>query len=203
MGMARMNENRDRRQPLAAGLSGRLGDMWWAFMLRGVFAAVLGLCALIWPSVRLALLIALVGLYCLADGVVGLLGAWRAAERGPNLLQALLGIAVGAILLLWPGASIRVLLVVFGVWALFTGVSQIVAARREHLESNERGVMTTTGGIAAALGLILIVWPGTGVVAISWVIAVVALLLAALLIFLALRLKRLQGRVDTLARQRQ
>jgi uncharacterized membrane protein HdeD (DUF308 family) len=203
MGMARMNENRDRRQPLAAGLSGRLGDMWWAFMLRGVFAAVLGLCALIWPSVSLALLIALVGLYCLADGVAGLLGAWRAAERGPNLLQALLGIAVGAILLLWPGASIRVLLVVFGVWALFTGVSQIVAARREHLESNERGVMTTTGGIAAALGLILIVWPGTGVVAISWVIAVVALLLAALLIFLALRLKRLQGRVDTFARQRQ
>ncbi|MGB6561374.1 MAG: hypothetical protein WBE69_02080 [Candidatus Binataceae bacterium] len=36
-------------------------------------------------------------------------------------------------------------------------------------------------------------------VAISWIIALVALLFAALLIFLALRLKRLKKRVDKLA----
>jgi hypothetical protein len=36
-------------------------------------------------------------------------------------------------------------------------------------------------------------------VAISWIIALAALLLAALLIFLALRLKRLKKRVDNLA----
>jgi uncharacterized membrane protein HdeD (DUF308 family) len=45
----------------------------------------------------------------------------------------------------------------------------------------------------------LLIWPGTGVVAISWIIALAALMLAALLIFLALRLKRLKQRVDKLA----
>ena len=198
-----MNEDRGGRAPLALAVGGRLGDLWWAFMLRGVLAAALGLWALIWPSVSLAILIWLVGLYCLADGMAGLFGAWRAAERGPNLLQALIGIAVGAVLLFWPGGSIRTLLVLFGIWALFTGISQIVAARRADLTDDERRTMTTIGGIAAALGLILIVWPGTGVVAISWVIAIAALLVAALLIFLALRLKRLQARLETLARQRQ
>ncbi len=201
-----MKQDQDRGHALAAGvqsrLSGKLGDLWWAFMLRGVLAAALGLCALIWPSVSLAVLIALVGIYCLADGAAGLFGVWRASERGANLLQALLGVAVGAVLLFWPGASIRTLLVVFGVWALFTGISQIVAARRDDLEGSDRSVLTTIGGIAAAMGLILIIWPGTGVVTISWLIAIVALLLAGLLIWLALFLKRLQARVTKLAGQR-
>jgi uncharacterized membrane protein HdeD (DUF308 family) len=201
-----MNEDQKRGRELTADvqsrLSGKLGDLWWAFMLRGLLAAVLGLCALIWPNVSLAVLIALVGIYCLSDGVAGLLGVWRASERGSNLLQALLGVVVGAVLLFWPGASIRTLLVVFGVWALFTGISQIVAARRDDVKGGDRSLMTTIGGIAAAAGAILIVWPGTGVVAISWLIAIVALLLAALLIWLALRLKRLRTRVATFAGQR-
>jgi uncharacterized membrane protein HdeD (DUF308 family) len=55
------------------------------------------------------------------------------------------------------------------------------------------------GGAVAVIGLVLLIWPGTGVVAISWIIALAALMLAALLIFLALRLKRLKKRVDNLA----
>ena len=105
-------------------------------------------------------------------------------------------------LLLWPGASIRSLLVVFGAWALVTGISQVVAARREGVEGDERSAMTTIGGLVAALGLFLIVWPGTGVVAISWLIAIAALLLAGLLIWLALRLKCVRARVATFAEQR-
>jgi uncharacterized membrane protein HdeD (DUF308 family) len=54
------------------------------------------------------------------------------------------------------------------------------------------------GGAVAVIGLVLLIWPGTGVIAISWIIALAALLFAVLLIFLALRLKRLKKRVDSL-----
>ncbi len=86
---------------------------------------------------------------------------------------------------------------VFGAWALFTGVSQIVAARRANVDDTDRGLMTSIGGTVAVIGLVLLIWPGGGVVAISWFIAFAALLFAALLIFLALRLKRLQQRIDS------
>jgi uncharacterized membrane protein HdeD (DUF308 family) len=79
---------------------------------------------------------------------------------------------------------------------MLTGASQIFTARREVLVGSDRSVMTMIGVGAAVIGLVLIIWPGTGVVAISWVIALAALLLAALLIFLAQRLKRLKARVD-------
>ena len=180
-------------------MSAKLGDIWWAFMLRGVFAGVLGIFALIWPTPTFTILTRMIGLYCLADGLSGLVGAVRASDLGTYLLQAVVSLAVGGFLLFWPSTSARTLLMVFGGWALFTGVSQILAARWASVEDTNRGLMTTTGGAVAGVGLVLLIWPGTGVVAISWIIALVALLFAALLIFLALRLKRLKKRVDTLA----
>ena len=44
-----MNKREERLRRLAEGaqnrVSSQLGDIWWAFMLRGVFAGVLGICA--------------------------------------------------------------------------------------------------------------------------------------------------------------
>lgn len=166
--------------------------MWWTFMIRGVLAGLLGLCAIFWPSATVGLLVVLVGVFCLIEGTSGVIGAIRTSERGPRLAQGLIGVAVGLILLFWPGATVQTLLVVFGAWLLLSGITQILSARSGSLERDDRNFVMSIGGVVAAIGLILIVWPGTGVVAISWVIAIAALVLSALLIFLALRLKRIQ-----------
>ena len=158
-----------------------------------------GTFALTWPTPTLTILTRMIGLYCLADGLPGLVGALRASDRGNYLLQAVVSLVVGGFLLFWPSTSVRTLLMVFGGWALFTGVSNILAVRRANVEDTDRSLMTTMGWAVAVVGLILLIWPGTGVVAISWIVALAALLLAALLIFLALRLKRLKKRVDKLA----
>jgi uncharacterized membrane protein HdeD (DUF308 family) len=88
---------------------------------------------------------------------------------------------------------------IFGAWALLTGISHILAARRANVEATDRGPMTTIAAVVTVVGLVLLIWPRTGVVAISWIIALAALLVAAFLIFLALRLKRFKKRVDNLA----
>jgi uncharacterized membrane protein HdeD (DUF308 family) len=198
-----MNERNEPLRSLAAGMQSRvrakLGDIWWACMLRGVFAGVLGIFAVIWPTLTFTILTRMIGLYCLADGLPGLVGALRASDRGTYLLQAVVSLVVGGFLLFWPSTSVRTLLMVFGGWALFTGVSNILAARRANVEDTDRRLTTTMGWAVAVVGLILLIWPGTGVVAISWIIALAALMLAGLLIFLALRLKRFKRRVDKLA----
>ena len=168
-------------------------------MLRGVFAGLLSICALFWPTPSFTILTRVIGLYCLADGLGGLVGALRASDRGSYLLQAVVSLVVGGILFFLPGASARTLLMVFGGWALFTGVSNILAARQATVQGTDRGLVTTMGGTMAVVGLVLLIWPGTGVVTISWIVALAALLFAALLIFLALRLKRLKKRVDKLS----
>src|SRR5258708_23582678 len=138
-----MNERNEPLGSLAAGIqsrvSGKLGDIWLAFMLRGVFAGVLGIFALIWPTPTFTILTRMIGLYYLADGLTGLVGALRASDRGTYLLQAVVSLAVGGFLLFWPSTSARTLLMVFGGWALFTGVRQILAAPRANGEVTYRG----------------------------------------------------------------
>jgi hypothetical protein len=58
------------------------------------------------------------------------------------------------------------------------------------------------GGAVAVIGLVLLIWPGTGGGHHLVDHCSGSLLFAALLIFLALRLKRLKKRVDRLARLR-
>src|SRR6202158_3994751 len=161
-----MNERMEPLGSLAAGMqsrvSGKLGNIWWAFMLRCLFAGMLGICALIWPTLSFTILTRMFGLYCLADGLPGLVGALRASDRGTYLLQAVVSLAVGGVLLFLPSASVRTLLIVFGGWALFTGVSHILAARRANIEDTNRGLTTTMGGAVAVVGLVLLIWPGTG-----------------------------------------
>ena len=83
-------------------MSRKLRDIWWAFMLRGVFAGVLGICALIWPTLIFTILTRLVGLYLVADGLPGLLGAPRAAASETYLLQAIVSLVAGGVLFFLP-----------------------------------------------------------------------------------------------------
>jgi uncharacterized membrane protein HdeD (DUF308 family) len=52
----------------------------------------------------------------------------------------------------------------------------------------------------AGVGVVLIVWPGAGAVTISWLVAALAFLIGAILIFLGLRLRRAKLRVDSLGK---
>jgi uncharacterized membrane protein HdeD (DUF308 family) len=198
--------NMPPQQPIGAEIKRRvtasLGHVWWFFMLRGLIAAALGLCVLIWPTLSLALLLRLVGLYLLADGIVGLVTAFRSTERTPHLMQAAISLAVGAVLLFWPGGTVRTLFVVFGVWALLSGIGQIISSQQLDADVTNRGLLRSLGIITSILGLVLILWPGTGVVAIAWVIGIAALVIATLLIILAQCLKRTARRIETLRLQR-
>ena len=122
-----MDERREQLRSIAQGAAAtvnkKLGDVWWFFMLRGVLAAILGSCALFWPSRSLAILITLVGVFILADGVTGLVGALRNWAGSETLLQPVASLVIGPVLLFWPGASLGLLLVVFGAWAWALGVS--------------------------------------------------------------------------------
>lgn len=172
------------------------GPIWWIFIIRGGLAAALGIFALLWPTQTLSVLILLVGTYLIADGVMGLvLASHRAAVPG-RFFQPAASALIGLLLVLWPSESARTLFVVLGCAALFMGISYLVTARRFGLDDMDRRLMTGTGAAACAVGVVLIVWPGAGVVTFTWLIAIAALVAAAVLLFLGVRFKQMQVRVE-------
>ena len=121
----------ERLQAAAAGLksrvSGKMGNVWWAFMLRGLLALGLGVSALIWPKLTLALLVRLIGIYALLDGAAGLISGIRGRDLQSYLLPALVSLAVGAVLLFWPGLTVKWLLIILGIWTLLHGANLFLA----------------------------------------------------------------------------
>jgi uncharacterized membrane protein HdeD (DUF308 family) len=193
----------ERLRVATAGLQNRvstkMGDIWWAFLIRGLIALALGVSALIWPKVTLDVLIRLIGIYALLDGAAGVIGGLRSRDMRSYVLPALVSLAVGAILLFWPGLTVKWLLIILGGFALLQGASLLFAGRSAQADDPNRALLVTSGAVLAVIGLVLIVWPGAGAVTISWLVAALAFVIGALLTFLALRLRRVKLRVDSLA----
>ena len=181
-----------------ARVGDKLGDVWWSLLIRGLLALALAVAALFWPEATLILLIRLIALFALADGVMGLVGWLRTRDLAAHLAPAVISIAVGLILLFWPDLTGRLLLTILGLWALFQGVMLILAGFQAGPDDPDRGPAMTIGAVAAIVGLVLVIWPGTGVVTLSWAIGIAALLIGGSLVYLALRLRRIDKRVENL-----
>jgi uncharacterized membrane protein HdeD (DUF308 family) len=197
-----MTDNEQRLRQAANRVQGRmserLGDLWLAFLLRGLLALALGIGALFWPGATVDLLVRLVGIFAILNGAAGLFSAYQARLPDSYRMPGWLSLAVGAILLFWPGVSVRLLLVILGIWATFQGASLWLMARQAAAGDPDRGLLSGVGVAAVLVGLVLIFWPGTGAVAISWVIAAIALLAGCMLVYMALHLYRASKGVSRL-----
>ena len=199
-----MTDNEQRLRQAANRVQGRmserLGDLWLAFLLRGLLALALGIGALFWPGATVDLLVRLVGIFAILNGAAGLFSAYQARLPDSYRMPGWLSLAVGAILLFWPGVSVRLLFVILGIWAAFQGASLWLMARQAAPGDPDRGLLSGVGVAAVLVGLVLIFWPGTGAVAISWVIAAIALLAGCMLVYMALHLHRASKGISRLRR---
>lgn len=177
-------------------LDERLGAIWWSLFTRGVLAVILAVCALVWPQQTVEVLIKVLGVYFLIDGVIGAVWFYRSGELRSALIQAIVGLTIGLVLLVWTGVSAKLFMIFIGVWLILQGIGLFLASRRVDPQSGVRGIMAVAGGGMALIGVIFAVWPDTGVVTISWLIGLSALALGCLLIFLATRIKQLRSQIS-------
>jgi len=177
---------------------------WWVFVLRGVVAILFGVLAFAQPGITLQVLVVLFGLWALFDGVLALIGSVGAAEAHepwwPLVLIGLLGIAAGIATFKWPGITALVLLFVIAYWSIFRGLLEIVAAvRLRHLVQGEWWFIV--GGLASiAFGVLLVMYPGTGLLAVIWLVGLYAVIYGIALLMFGFRLKSLAGELPAPAR---
>jgi uncharacterized membrane protein HdeD (DUF308 family) len=180
---------------LPEGLIEGLARNWWLFALRGAAAIAFGVLALVWPGVTVTVLVFLFGIYALVDGIGSLLAAWRhrgdSVHRGHHVGEGLLALLIGVIALVWPGITALALIVLIALWALTTGIVEIsLAVRLRRVITNEWW-LALSGVLSILVGIILLVRPGAGALAIAIVIGIYAILFGTVLIVFGLRLRRL------------
>lgn len=183
---------------LAADLAQTLGRHWWVLLLRGLIAMVFGALTFMWPAVTLGWLVLVFGAFAFIDGALSLWTAFTDREhenRWLLLLGGLVGVGAGIITFARPGITALALLVYVAVWAIVTGVTQIVAAirLRKHIEGE---LFLGLAGLASiAFGTILIMRPDVGALAVVWIIGSYAIIFGVLLAALSFKLRGVSRRL--------
>lgn len=175
-------------------LSNRLASVWWTFFLRGSLAAGVGLAALFWPTSSISLLLQLVGIVLIVDGGLTFFGLGRRGAVGGIGIGAII---IGLVLLIWPEGTARFAFALLGAFALLIGIGSLLTWRQLPEWDPERMTARNAGFVALLIGLFLIFWPGSGLVALGWAIAFAALAVSAMMFWLASRFKGANERLKT------
>lgn len=175
-------------------LAGILRRTWWLLLLRGLMAITFGVLSWVQPGISLAALVMLFGVYALIDGVAGVWSSLAGHKDDGHwwvlLLWGVVGVGVGTLTLSAPGITALALLFYIALWAVATGVLQIVAAVRLHKEIEGEWLLALSGLASVAFGVLLMARPMAGAVALLWIIATYAILFGILLVVLAFKSRR-------------
>lgn len=181
-----------------------LVERWWVPVVRGIIAIVFGVLALVAPSIGLVALVVTWGVYAIADGVLNLVLAVRAAKGGGRvgwyLCEGIVGIAAGVLTFVYPGVTALVLLFMIAGWAVLTGIIEIIAAIELRKFVRGEWMLAVAGVLSIAFGGLLVALPRVGALAVVWQIATYAIVFGALLCGLGaklLRMRRIARRFPT------
>jgi uncharacterized membrane protein HdeD (DUF308 family) len=169
---------------------------WWAVVLRGVAAIVFGILAFTVPKASLLALVLVWGAYAVVDGVLSMVLAAQRGRAGLRwgwfLVEGIVGVAAGLFTFIWPAFTASVLVFVIAAWAILTGIAEVGAAIRLRQLITHEWLMAAGGLLSIVFGVLLMVYPRTGAVAIMWLIGAYAIVFGILLVGLGLRLNRLR-----------
>src|SRR5712692_5899661 len=114
----------------------------------------------------------------------GLARNWMAlAARG------VLAILFGIFALTRPGIALPVLVMGFGVAVLPSGILHIFAAIRLRRDMRDEMVLVANGVLTAAFGVLMVLLPWAGILALVWLVGASSLCFGVLLVIVALRLR--------------
>lgn len=170
---------------------------WWAMAIRGIFAIVLGILAIIWPSLFAEAFIIIFGIYFLVQGIFALFTAAdmrKEDHRGSLALGGLLSIAAGIIIFALPGVTLVLMIWIVAFWALITGIFEIIATFKVPSGTGGKGLLFLSGILSIIIGLFLLTRPGAGLLALLWIIGIYAILAGLTILGLAFRIRKLQVR---------
>ncbi len=178
-----------------------LARWWWTFILRGVLAVAFGILAFFAPGLGVAVLVGLFAAWAIIDGATNLVAGFRTRGRDRSwwlsILEGIVGIVAGVVALLFPIYAAGALVLIIAVWAIITGVFEIVAAIRLR-EQITGELWLGLAGLASILwGVILFLFPGAGALSLVWLIGGFAIAFGAFLVALGLRLRRINELAKT------
>ncbi|WP_433476174.1 HdeD family acid-resistance protein [Spirillospora sp. CA-142024] len=159
----------------SGGFTKRLAaGAWGAGAAAGILSALLGLAIVTWPDATIRVVAFLFGLKLVILGVYRIVQAIAADEAGggARVLFTLLGVlslAIGVLVMRDPLQTVQILALLFGLFWLISGTVGLVATLAEPSLPG-RGGAAFLAGLCILAGLLLLLWPGITLTALTWLV---------------------------------
>ncbi|AXY73008.1 HdeD family acid-resistance protein [Paraflavitalea soli] len=167
---------------------------WWIFLLRGLFAIILGIIALLIPGVTFTTLVIFLGAYMLVDGIFSVITAISGRKTmeywGWVLTIGILSILAGIVTFMNPFVTGAALLYLVAFWAIVVGLLEIVVSIRLRKVITGEGWYILAGILGIAFGILIILNPIAGAITITLIFGFYALIFGFILLSFAMRLRR-------------
>jgi len=167
--------------------------VWWLVLLRGIFMAIFGIIALVSPGIALLALVWLFGIYAILDGIAAIAIGIRARGEPQwvwTIVQGVVSVLAGVIALIWPGLTALALLFVVAFWAIVLGIAEIGGAFASRRSGSTAWGWTLAAGILnVVFGVVLLIWPASGILALVWLVGIFTLVGGVALIVLAFKVR--------------
>lgn len=171
---------------------------WWVFLIGGIASVVFGILAFVSPGVALLVLAMFFAAWVLVDGAVNIWGALSNREKEGWWVILALGIAgvlVGGYALLNPPVSMIAFIYVIAFIAMFLGITSLYLGWKIRAEIPNEWILYLSGAVSVLFALLILVNPGLGGLSVVYVIASWAILVGALRIWFAFRVRKVGGRI--------
>jgi uncharacterized membrane protein HdeD (DUF308 family) len=173
---------------------------WWEKVAVGLVALIFGILAFVLPGITLLTVTVLFGTFALLLGFFslfsGIMGKDLKQARWLFIAQGIFGIIIGIIALAWPDITLLAMAYLVGAWAMIFGIFEIIAAVWTPQEAigvfnnMSKGLLAASGTLSLIFGILIILFPGAGVLAILWIIAAYAIILGIINIMLGLQQRK-------------
>ena len=186
-----MTLDQQNAERVGRALAGAIHEHWALFLIEGIILVILGIAAIALPPIATLAFTIIIGWVFLISGVVGLFTTfWARHVPGFwwSLISAIIGIAAGVVLLLWPITGTLSLTLVLIAFFVIEGIVSIMYAIEHRNQLTGRwGWMLVSGIIDLILaGIIFAGLPGTAVWALGLLVGINMLFGGAALIAMAL-----------------
>jgi uncharacterized membrane protein HdeD (DUF308 family) len=178
-----------------------VGRAWSWVLAFGVISILVGLVAIVWPNATLVAIAIIFAIQLIVGGVFRFVGAFAVpVENGwLRALQALLAIlsfVVGIYLLGHVSLSLLVLALLLGIYWTAQGIMELFVAIG-HSELPGRAWMILSGILSIVAGIILVVWPGISLYALTLVLGIWLIVFGVITVVRALQVRSAAHAVGT------
>ena len=196
-----MSMNKPDIEKIQRAVATSLHEHWVLFLVEGIMLVILGLAAIVIPPIATLAVEILFGWLFLISGITGLITTfWMREAPGFwwSLVSAILGIAAGIVLLLWPLSGILSLTLILIVFFVIEGVASIMFALEHKRELSGRwGWILASGAIDLILAAIVFAGlPDTAAWAMGLLVGINMVFGGSALIAMALHAREIDPRLQ-------